>query len=61
MKNILAKFNSPAAAKSYITNAFKTNRKSYRAFLGDDELVWVVTMATGEKLLKQNYEEISVF
>jgi hypothetical protein len=57
MKNTIATFNTPAAAKSFIRNA----RKSYRLFLGDDELIWVVTMAEGERLLKQGYEEISAF
>ncbi|HQU83973.1 MAG TPA: hypothetical protein PKY59_12635 [Pyrinomonadaceae bacterium] len=57
MNNIIAKFNTPASAKGFSAKA----KKSYRLFLGDDEKIWVVTMAEGEKLLKQGYEEISAF
>lgn len=48
------KFSNPAAARDFAYRCIK----AHRLFLGDDNKVWVVCMADGEKLLRGGYEEI---
>ena len=49
---MLGKFNTLSAARNFSYRTIKTSA----VILGDDELFWVVTLATMEKLLKAGYE-----
>jgi hypothetical protein len=46
------KFNSLAAATSFANRTIKP----HAIILGDDELFWVVSLSTMERLLRQGYE-----
>ncbi len=50
------KFKNEKNARSFANRT----KKAHRIFLGDDGKYWVVTMAQGEKLLAQGYEEITI-
>ncbi|MFZ5856765.1 MAG: hypothetical protein ACOYZ6_08040 [Chloroflexota bacterium] len=49
---MIAKFNSYQSAESFSNRTIKANA----IILGDDDLYWVVNLATMEKLLKSGYE-----
>lgn len=49
---MLAKFNTYKSAESFSNRTVKASA----IILGDDELYWVVNLATMEKLLKAGYE-----
>lgn len=53
--HILGRISSPALAVSFAARV----PQACRFFMGDDELIWVVTMAEAERLLAAGYEEFS--
>jgi hypothetical protein len=55
---VIAKFISPANARSFAFRASETTGRSRPITMGDDQLFWVVTMADGEKLVYAGYEEL---
>ncbi len=48
----IAKFNTLGAAKRHQNHATKI----VMLVLGDDDLIWSVTPAVGERLVRQGYE-----
>ena len=58
MKNVIARFNTPAAAINFVNLAFKTTGKTRRIIMGDDMKLWIVTMAEAERLIAGGLEEL---
>jgi len=56
--HILGRFQNLKLAKSFSARTHPGTHKASRIFLGDCPEYWVVTMAEGERLLAEGYEEL---